>query len=101
MPRIEDIEQLLASSPEDVFLQYSLAMELLKADRRPEAIEQFNRVLQLDPNYVPALVQQAEALLAEHRRDEAKAVLAQGVEAAKNTGDNHAASKMQEKLNLL
>ena len=42
MPRIEQIQEMLATEPDDVFLNYSLAMELLKEKMlRTDSNEEF------------------------------------------------------------
>ena len=92
---------MLASGPEDVFLNFSLAMEYVKAGRQEEAVTQFARVTDLDPDYIAAYSQQAAALIALGRKDEAQVVLREGIEAAERTGDTHAAQQMNETLALL
>ncbi|MBP8789783.1 MAG: hypothetical protein KBH41_20420 [Azonexus sp.] len=57
--------------------------------------------IELDPDYVPAYTQLSNALIDLGRKEEAKAVLASGVEAAARAGDKHAAGKMGDKLKLL
>jgi predicted Zn-dependent protease len=101
MPRIDEIEKLLASSPDDVFLNFALAMELVKAGQDDQAAVRFERVIQLDPNYITGYRQWSHMLVTLGRKDEAKAVLARGIEAATRAGDKHAVSKMQEAISLL
>ena len=101
MSRLEQIEKMLASTPDDVFLNFALAMEQVKAGEHEQAIARFGRVTELDPNYVPAYTQLSNTFIALGRKDDAKAVLARGVEAATRTGDKHAVSKMGDALRLL
>jgi Flp pilus assembly protein TadD len=101
MSRIEQIEKMLASNPDDVFLNFALAMEQVKSGQSEQALAGFQRVTELDPNYVPAYTQLSNTLIALARKDEARAVLARGVEAATRTGDSHAAGKMRDALKLL
>lgn len=101
VPRIEQIEKMLASSPDDVFLNFALAMEQVKAGRQEQAVAGFRRVIELDPDYVPAYTQLSNTLIDLGRKEEAKTVLASGVEAATRAGDKHAAGKMSDKLKLL
>lgn len=97
-PRYEQVKALLAREPNDVFLNYGLAMELVKAERYDEAVEQFARVLQLDPDYVAAYFQKSKTLVQAGRRDEARDTLNLGIERAKARGDRHAEHEMQEFL---
>ncbi len=99
--RLEQIEKMLAASPDDVFLNFALAMEQVKAGQHEQAIARFQRVTELDPNYVPAYTQWSNTLIALGRKGEAKAILSRGVEAATRAGDKHAAGKMRDALKLL
>ncbi|MBP7935752.1 MAG: tetratricopeptide repeat protein [Phycisphaerae bacterium] len=101
MSRLDRIKQMLAAEPADVFLNFSLAMELVKEGRQEDAVAQFARVSELDPAYVPAYFQRANALVAMGRKADAKAVLQLGIAAARKAGDKHAASEMGQMLSLL
>jgi len=98
MSRLEQIQQMLASDPGDVFLQFSLAMEYVKLARHEDALAQFARVNEMDADYVPAYFQQAETLVALKRNGQARQVLQQGIAAAQRVGDNHAVSQMSKML---
>ena len=100
MPSREQLEKLLAAEPDDVFLNFGLAMELAKQEAKEHALERFSRVIQLDANYSAAYYQKGRLLLGMERRDEAREVLAAGVEAAKRIGDTHAETEMRELLEL-
>jgi thioredoxin-like negative regulator of GroEL len=100
MPSREQLEKLLAADPEDVFLNFALAMELVKADDSEAALEQFARVTELDPDYNTAYFQRGRLLLSLGRVGDAREVLKAGVAAAERTGDRHAASQMGELLTL-
>jgi Flp pilus assembly protein TadD len=99
--RIEQIEKMLAATPDDVFLNFALAMEQVKAGQPEQAIARFRRVTELDPKYISAYTQLSHTLIALGRKDEAKVALSRGVEAATLTGDKHAAGKMRDALKLL
>ena len=101
MSRLSKIQQMLQADPDDVFLNFSLAMEYVKENRLDEAAAQFDRVLQLDPNHVAAYMQRAGALLSLKRTEDARQAFEQGIAAAKRAGDNHAADKMTQALTLL
>jgi len=101
MPRIEQLEKLLAADPEDSFLNFAMGMELLKAGRIEEAQARFRGVVARDPGYVAAHAQLAKALIAAGRTDQARSALAAGIEAARRTGDAHAAQEMEQDLRLL
>ena len=98
MPSREQIEKLLKAEPDDVFLNFGLAMELKKANLTDEAIARFDRVIQLDPTYTAAYHHKGNTLIALGRDEEAKPVLQAGVEASRQAGNQHAESEMQALL---
>ena len=101
MSRLEQLEKLLAAEPRDVFLNFALAMEYFKAGRHEEALAQFGRVNEIDPDYVAAYFHKGNSLVALGRREEAKPVLQKGIEVAKRTKNPHAADEMGDLLALL
>ena len=100
MPTREQLEVLLAEDPDDVFLNFGLAMELAKQEPPDPALGRFDRVLELDRDYCAAYYQKGRLLLGLERKDEARAVLTAGVAAARRCGDTHAATEMGELLSL-
>lgn len=94
MSRREKLSKMLETEPRDVFLNYALAMELLKDGPAEQAVAQFDRVIALDENYVAAYLQKAQALMRVQRIDEAKASLKSGIVAAKAVGDRHAEEEL-------
>ena len=87
MPSLEQIDALLEGDPDDVFLNYCRAIELAKADRIDEAAAGFDRVLALDADYCAAHFHKGQTLLNAGRRDEARAALEAGRQAADAVGD--------------
>jgi predicted Zn-dependent protease len=98
MSRREKIEAMLADDPGDTFLRYSLAMELDKEGDHDASIAKFNALTRDDPPYVPAFFMAGQQLARLGRTDEARAVLRDGIAAARNQGDLHAAGEMTEFL---
>lgn len=100
MPSREQLEKLLAAEPDDVFLNFGLAMELAKEENKDSALQRLSRVIELDADYAAAYYQKGRLLLGRGDREEARAVLTAGVNAAQRLGDNHAEIEMRELLNL-
>jgi predicted Zn-dependent protease len=98
MSRREQIEAMLAEDPGDVFLRYSLAMELDKAGDHEASLARFADLTHDDPPYVPAYFMEGQQLARLGRMDEARAVLRDGIEAARAQGNAHAAGEMSEFL---
>jgi Flp pilus assembly protein TadD len=92
--RKQQIEDMLVSEPDDPFLRYGLAMELVSANQDDEAVRCLLDLLRVAPTYVPAYVQGGRALLRLGRDDEARTVLRKGIEVAEKQGDSHAAGEM-------
>lgn len=92
---------MLLKEPDDVFLNFSLAMELVKAGETEPALQRFDRVIELDGNYTAAYYHKGNALIGLERTDDARRVLADGVEACCRVGDTHALSEMTDLLNSI
>jgi tetratricopeptide (TPR) repeat protein len=98
MSRLEQLEKLLEAEPNDVFLNFGLAMELAKGGRYQESLASFSRVVELDPDYVAAYFHKGKTLLAMGEKQAAKEALEIGVERAEAVGDRHAKTEMEELL---
>jgi thioredoxin-like negative regulator of GroEL len=92
------IEAMLADDPGDVFLRYSLAMELDKEGEHEASLAKFGELTRENPPYVPAFFMAGQQLVRLGRVQEARAILRTGVEAARVQGDSHATGEMSEFL---
>jgi tetratricopeptide (TPR) repeat protein len=98
MSRREKIEAMLAEDPGDVFLRYSLAMELDKEGNHDASLARFAELTRDDPPYVPAFFMAGQQLARLGRLDEARSILRDGIAAAQAQDDLHAAGEMSEFL---
>src|SRR5690242_2586792 len=98
MTRREKIEAMLAEDPADVFLRYSLAMELDKDGDHELSLAKFSELMAKSPPYVPAFFMSAQQLVRLNRLDEARSMLRYGITAAREQNDQHAAAEMSEFL---
>jgi tetratricopeptide (TPR) repeat protein len=98
MSRREKIAAMLAVDPGDVFLRYSLAMELDKEGDHDASLARFAELTRDDPPYVPAFFMAGQQLARLGRYEEARTVIRDGIQAAKFQGDAHAAGEMSEFL---
>ena len=96
--RVEAIRSLLAKSPDDVFLHYSLAMELLSAERFDEAVAAFDRCMELDDQYLPACVEAGKASRSAGRADQAGEYFTRALALAGRLGDAHAQDAIRQQL---
>jgi Flp pilus assembly protein TadD len=93
--RREKLQAMLLQNPEDAFLAYGLAIEIQKEGDVDGAIDQFRRVISVHPDYQAAYFQLGQMLANLSRIDEARVVVEEGIEAARRTGDEHAAGEME------
>lgn len=101
MSRLEQLRQMLTDEPEDTFLNYALALELDKHQQHDESLTLFEKLVQLDPPYVPAFFMAGQMLNRLDRNDEAKNYLSRGIDEARRQGNDHAAGEMSEFLSMI
>lgn len=92
------IEAMLAEDPDDVFLRYSLALELEGEGAWEAGLEILETLARATPPYVPAFQMAAQHLVKRDRTEEARACLREGIEVARAQGLSHAAGEMAEML---
>jgi tetratricopeptide (TPR) repeat protein len=98
MSRREKIEAMLADEPGDIFLRYSLAMELDKEGDHDGSLARFAELTRDEPPYVPAFFMAGQQLARLGRFSEARAILRDGIRVASVQEDSHAAGEMNEFL---
>ncbi len=99
--RLQMLTQFLEQNPSDAFARYGLAMEYSKTGQTEPALEQFNKLLELHPDYTNGYFMAAQTLERSGRTAEAKKMLENGIEAAKRTSNKHALSEMSGMLEEL
>lgn len=96
--RREKIEAMLADEPGDIFLRYSLAMELEKEGDHEGSLARLTELTNDAQPYVPAFFMAGQQLARLGRVNDARGVLRRGIEAARTQDDAHAAGEMSEFL---
>jgi tetratricopeptide (TPR) repeat protein len=99
--RLQMLAQFLEQNPNDAFARYGLAMEYSKAGQTEQALAEFQKLLELHPDYTNGYFMAAQTLERNGRTAEAKKMLENGVEAARRTGNKHALSEMSGMLEEL
>lgn len=99
--RREKIEAMLALEPADTFLRYSLALEREKEGDHERSLAGLGELTRDQPPYVPAFFMAGQQLVRLSRIDEARQMLRDGIEAARQQGNAHAAGEMAELLTQL
>ena len=95
MDKLAALTQILATNPNDTFARYGLAMELVSQHKIDEALAEFQRCIELDPDYVPAYQMSAQTLAANGNPELAIARLHHGIAAANRTDNQHALAEME------
>ena len=101
MSRREQLEAMLAETPDDTFLRYALAMELENEDENERSLELHRGLMADDPPYVPSFFMSGQQLANLDRIDEAKQMLEQGIEQANAQNNLHAAGEIRHVLDSL
>jgi tetratricopeptide (TPR) repeat protein len=99
--RLSTLTQFVEQNPGDAFARYGLAMEYSRLGQTETALEQFNRLLELHPDYTNGYFMAAQTLERAGRTQEAKKMLESGIAAAKRTGNQHALREMSAMLEEL
>jgi predicted Zn-dependent protease len=95
MDKLAMLMSILEQNPNDIFARYGFAMELVAQKRTPEGLHEFDRILELNPDYVPAYQMSAQTLAASGNPELAIARLHHGIAAANRTGNQHALAEME------
>jgi tetratricopeptide (TPR) repeat protein len=100
-PRAEMLKNLLAQDPNNTFARYGLAMEYANAGLLSDAIAEYRRLMEVNPDYTAAYFHCGQALERLGNLEEARAAYQQGIDVATRTGDLHTRSELQGALDLL
>ncbi len=96
--RREKIEAMLKDEPEDQFLRYSLACEFDNEDRSEESLALFRGLITDKPPHVHAFFRGAQLLVKLDQVTDARTMLRDGIEIARQQNEMHAAGEMGELL---
>ena len=99
-PRLALLEKMINSGHADAFAHYGLAMEYRKENRVEDALRIFQKLRDLDSQYLPQYLM-AGQMLAESDKDAATEWLKAGIEVAKATGDGKTLSELEAELDSL
>jgi tetratricopeptide (TPR) repeat protein len=92
------LEEFAAAHPGDAFARYGLAVECANQGDHQAAVENFEKLLADHPTYVTGYFQYGQLLARISRVEDARRTLTTGIETARRTGDQHAASEMEAAL---
>ncbi|MEI7979423.1 MAG: hypothetical protein WCI53_11310 [Bacteroidota bacterium] len=93
--RLIKLHEMLEETPNDIFLNYALAMEYKGLSQFNKTIEQLNKVLLLDENHVPTLYQLGVLWNESNENEKAILYLEKGYEIAKKQKNNKTANEFK------
>ncbi len=99
--RLHTLLAMVAQNPTDSFARYGLAMEYANTGELEKAVEQFRKLLSMNPNYAAAYYHAAQVLEKLGRLDEARQVYEQGIDTTTRLGDLHTRGELEAALALL
>ncbi len=98
MSRIEQLKQMLQAEPNDLFLNYALALELVKQENFSEAISTFQFIIEKDKNYLAAYYQLGKAYEEISDTEKAKHAYTLGIAIAKEQKNTKTLSELNSAL---
>lgn len=100
-PRLEVLHSMVEMKPQDAFSRYALAMEYVNTGGLEAAVEQFQVLLQHNPNYAAGYFHGGQALEKLGRITDAGDLYRRGIEVTSATGDEHTRSELMAALEML
>jgi len=101
MSRLEILQSMVAQNPKDSFSRYGLAMEYANTGSLDKAVEEYDSLLEFNPDYAAAYYHGGQALEKLGRLDDARRMYQRGLEATRRIGDGHTHSEIQAALDIL
>ncbi len=98
MSKIDQLNNLLISSPNDSFLQHALALEYIKVGEDKIAEKFFQLILEREPGYVGSYYHLGKLYERTNQISAAITVYKNGMFQAKAAKDNHSYSELQAAL---
>jgi predicted Zn-dependent protease len=98
MDKVASLKEILEQDPKNAFARYGLAMEYAGRGETEAALAEFGQLVADHPDYTAGYFMAAQTLAKARRDAEAKQRLAEGMECARRTGDQHALREMQAML---
>ena len=93
--RLDVLRQLVERNPKDSFALYGLAMEHAQREEYDQALEQFRKLCEVNPNYSYAYFHGGRTLTKMGRIEEARQWYERGIEVTTRSGDLHAKGEIE------
>ena len=99
--KVAAFTEILAHDPGNAFARYGLAIEYSQRGETALAMEQFDTLQRLHPDYTAGYQMAAQTLMASGNTQQAEVRLRGGIESARRTGNQHALTEMEGMLEEL
>jgi len=99
--RLEQLKQMLEQEPDDVFLQYAIAIEYFSVNDFEKALSCLKRIIDNKPDYLAAYYQTGKCHEELKQFEEAKSIYEKGVELAQKQSKTKTLNELREALFLL
>jgi tetratricopeptide (TPR) repeat protein len=99
--RIQQLKAILEQDQTNTLARYALGMEYSGSGETDAAVAAFRELIAYNPDYANAYFMAAQTLSNADRKDEAKDLLKQGIDAATRSNNRHAADEMSAMLEEL
>jgi len=99
--RIDMLKNLVAQNPGDSFARYGLAMACASAGDYAQAVENYQKLLEINPKYVAAYYHGGQSLEKLGKLDAARELYRRGIDISTEIGDLHTRSELEAVLDLL
>lgn len=92
--RLEELRKFLEEDPDDPFLKYALALEMIAMNQHEQACKELIALLDKQPEYLPAYYIAAKESLHLNQREIATSLLQRGIALARKLDKNHTLSEL-------
>ncbi len=99
--RLETLKQMLAQDPANDFVRYALGMEYAGAGEWRQAAEQFQALLERNPDYAAAYFQLGQMFEKLGLLEQARQTYRRGIQVHERQGNQHARRELEAALELL
>ena len=93
--------EILAQDPGNAFARYGLAIEYTQRGETALALNQFDELAKLHPDYTAGYQMAAQILMASGKVQQAEIRLRAGIDSARRTNNQHALAEMEGMLEEL
>ena len=99
--RLDILKNLVAQNPSDSFARYGLAMAYTSSGEHAQAVDEYAKLLEINPKYVAAYYHGGQALEKIGKPEQAREIYRRGIAVCTEIGDQHTRSELEAVLDLL